>query len=116
MVQVFGRDQRFSTSYGIYDVLNDAVLDFVEAGKLPRLVFEHLTFPIYFRTLEELLAPVKTDERLTQCFRIEQSESRELPVPFNLELAETGDVATWARSYTGFLRAFTEAILVAALP
>jgi len=31
-------------------------------------------------------------------------------------LANTGDKAKWARSYTGFLRAFTETILSSALP
>jgi len=116
LVQVFGRDQRFSTSHGIYDVLSDAVLDLVEAGDLPRVLYEKLIFPIYFRTVEELLEPVTTDERLMKAFRVEKAESREVPVPFNAMLAENGNVAAWASSYAGFLRAFTEAILASALP
>jgi hypothetical protein len=75
-----------------------------------------LVFPIYFRTLDELAAPLKTDETLQRAFHIEHLESREVAVPFNDALAATGNRADWARSYTGFLRAFTEAILAAALP
>ena len=116
LVQVFGRDERFSTSYGIYDVLSDSVLDCVEGGTLPHEVYEELVFPIYFRTLEELLAALDTDERLAKSFRIDKAETREVAVPFNVALADTGDIATWAFSYTGFLRAFTEAILASALP
>jgi SAM dependent carboxyl methyltransferase len=116
LVQVFGRDEDNSTSYGVYDVLSDAVLDCVEEGLLPRKIYEELIFPIYFRTLEELLAPIETDEQLAKSFRVEKAETREVPVPFNVALADTGDEAAWARSYTGFLRAFTEAILALALP
>lgn len=115
LVQIFGRDESFSTSYGIYDVLSDAVLDCVEEEILPRKVYEELIFPIYFRTIEELVTPLETDEQLAKAFRVEKAESREVSVPFNVTLADTGDEATWARSYTGFLRAFTEAILASAL-
>ncbi len=116
LVQVFGRNKQYSTSFGIYDVLNDAVLDFVEDGQLPRQVFENLIFPIYFRTIEELVAPIENESQLGQVFRIEQTISEEIPVPFNQALEENGDVASWSKSYTGFLRAFTEAILDSALP
>ncbi len=116
LVQVFGRNNCFSTSNGIYDVLSDAILDCVEGGLLPRKVYEDLIFPIYFRTIEELSAPIQTDEHLSQAFHLEKAESREVPVPFNLVFADTGDELTWARSYCGFLRAFTETILASALP
>jgi hypothetical protein len=88
----------------------------VEAGRLPQDLYERLVFPIYFRTLDELLAPIKADESLRKVFRIDRSESREVPVPFNTALAATGDRSAWSRSYAGFLRAFTESILAAALP
>ncbi len=116
LVQVFGRDERFSTSNGIYDVLSDAVLDCVEGGILPRKVYEELIFPVYFRTKEELVTPIETDEELARAFRVEKTGSREVPVPFNVMLADTGDKASWAKDYTGFLLAFTYAILASALP
>ena len=97
-------------------MLSDAVLDCVEEGILPHEVYEKLIFPIYFRNVEELVAPIQKDDRLAKAFRVEKAESREVSVPFNVTLADTGDKVTWARSYTGFLRAFTDAILASALP
>ncbi|HEX5398678.1 MAG TPA: cyclopropane-fatty-acyl-phospholipid synthase [Verrucomicrobiae bacterium] len=116
LVQVFGRNDEYSTSNGLYDVLSDAILDLVEAGQLPRDVYQRLVFPIYFRTLDELVAPLKADKELQQAFRIEQTGSRDVPVPFNVALAATGNRAEWVRSYTGFLRAFSEPIVAAVLP
>lgn len=49
-------------------------------------------------------------------FPYRKTGDREVPAPFNLEREKTGDVAVWARSYAGFLRAFTEPILAAAIP
>lgn len=115
LVQVFGRNHEYSTSNGVYDVLSDAILDLVEAGHLPGDVYERLVFPIYFRTLDELLAPLKTDVDLQQAFRLEETGSRDVPVPFNLALATTGNRAEWVRSYTGFLRAFSEPIVALVL-
>ncbi|MDM7938074.1 MAG: hypothetical protein QUV06_11520 [Cyanobium sp. CZS 48M] len=45
-----------------------------------------------------------------------QAKAQEVVVPFNQHLELDGDVNAWARLYTGFMRAFTEAILAAALP
>jgi hypothetical protein len=108
LVQVFGRNSDLSTSYGTYDALSDAILDFVEEGRLSRQFYEDLVCPIYFRSIEELVAPIEQDDQLSRAFRIVKAEHCEVPVPFNTALAETGDQATWARDYTGFMRAFTE--------
>ncbi len=59
---------------------------------------------------------IKAGNNIAAEFRIEKAETREVPAPFNEERTATGDVVTWARSYAGFLRAFTESILVAAIP
>ncbi len=115
LVEVFGRDEVHSTSDGIYDVLSDALLDTVEDGMLPKRIYENLIFPVYFRTLEELVAPIEGDDDIAGAFRIEKAEVREVPAPFNVEREKTGDVTVWAGSYASFLRAFTEPILTAAL-
>lgn len=115
LVQVFGRNEIRSTGHGICDVLSDALLDFVEADLLPQSFYEDFIFPAYYRSLEELTAPVKDDPELAAAFRIERAEALDAPVPFNEEFSETGDRKTWARRYTGFMRAFTEPVLAAAL-
>ncbi len=97
-------------------MLSDSVLDCVEEGIFQREVYEELVFPIYFRTLGELLAPIEADSWLAKTFRVEKAETREVSVPFNVALNDNGDKVTWARSYTGFLRAFSESILASALP
>ena len=116
LVQVFGRDDVRSTSDGLYDVLSDALLDLIDDGALPRRVYEELVFPVYFRTVQELTAPIETDGDLAGAFRVEKADAREVAVPFNEERERTGDIAAWARRYTGFLRAFTEPVLTAAIP
>ncbi len=115
LVQVFGRNAEIATCYGIYDGLSDAILDFVEEGKLSREFYEDFVIPIYFRSIEELVAPIEQDDQLSRSFRIVKAEHREIPVPFNTALAETGDEATWAREFTGFMRAFTEPMVASAL-
>ncbi len=115
-MQVFGRDDNYSTSHGIYDVLSDALLDLVETGLLSREFYQQLIFPIYFRSLEELIAPLEADTQLSRLLHIDKAESIEVEAPFNRELERTGDVPAWASSYTNFLRAFTESIIAGALP
>lgn len=116
LVQVFGRNETQSTGHGILDVLSDALLDFVEADMLPRSFYEEFVFPAYYRSIEELIAPIQAETELASAFRIEQAEWRDVPVPFNEALAQTGDQSVWADSYTNFLRAFTEPVIAAALP
>jgi len=112
LVQVFGRDGDVSTSHGIYDVLSDALLDLVGDGSLSQDFYRDLVFPVYFRSLDELIEPLSTDDGLAGSFQIERAEVKEVAVPFNMQLDVDGDLAAWAESYTGFLRAFTEPVLV----
>ncbi|QDU49136.1 class I SAM-dependent methyltransferase [Gimesia panareensis] len=116
LVQVFGRNATHSTGHGICDVLSDALLDFVEADLLPQSFYEDFLFPAYYRCPEELAAPIEQVPELASAFRIEQVEAIDAPVPFNTEFERTGDRKAWAESYTGFMRAFTEPVLAAALP
>jgi hypothetical protein len=116
LVQVFGRNATHSTGHGICDVLSDALLDFVEADLLPQSFYEDFLFPAYYRSPEELAAPIEQIPELAAAFRIDQVADIDAPAPFNVELERTGDHKAWAQSYTGFLRAFTEPVLAAALP
>lgn len=107
-LQVFGAGEELRTCDGIYDVLNDALLELVETGVIAREAYDTFYQPVYFRRLDELTGPVESSGAP---FRVERAESYEAPVPFNEEFARTGDIATYATDYTNFYRAFTEAVL-----
>jgi gibberellin A4 carboxyl methyltransferase len=101
---------------GLYDVLDDACLDLVAAGRLEREGYERLTMPCYYRTLAELLAPLeREDSPVRGAFAVDRAEALEVPLPFLVEFRRNGDVAAYAGAYTGFLRAFSEPMVRAAL-
>jgi hypothetical protein len=101
---------------GVADVLNDACLDLVAAGRLRREQYERLTIPVYFRTLAELLAPLQREgPPVRGAFAVERAEALEVPTPFVVEFRRGGDVAAYAGAYTGFLRAISEPVVRAAL-
>jgi hypothetical protein len=101
---------------GLYDVLNDACLDLVAAGRLEREEYERLTMPCYFRTVAEVLTPLERDDSPVRgAFRVERAQALEVPPPFVAEFRRGGDVAAYAGAYTGFLRAITEPVVRAAL-
>ena len=101
---------------GHYDVLNDACLDLVAAGRLEREAYERLTMPCYFRTVAELLAPLERDgSPVGGAFVVDRAEALEVPTPFLIEFRRGGDVAAYSGAYTGFLRAVSEPVVRAAL-
>jgi hypothetical protein len=69
-------------SDGFSDVLNDACIDLVAAGRLKREEYERLTIPAYFRTVEEVLAPLERDgSPVRGAFTVDRAESLEVPTP-----------------------------------
>jgi hypothetical protein len=97
---------------GLLDVFNDACLDLVAAGRLSREQYERLTFPVYCRTVAELLAPLqRKDSPVRGAFVVERAEAVEVPTPFFVEWQRSGDVAAYAAAYTGFLRAISEPVV-----
>lgn len=111
-----GSDGAWCCGDGIFDVLDDAALDLVTAERLPRRRLENLVLPIYFRTLEEMTAPLtRASSPVKGAFRIDRAETLEVPAPFEEALRRSGDVTAYAQTYTGFLRAFTEPVIAGAL-
>lgn len=101
---------------GIYDVLNDACLDLIAAGRLTRERYERFTMPLYFRTVSETLAPLQRDDSPVRgTFTVDRAETLEVPTPFFVEFDRSGDAAKLADDYAGFLRAFSEPVARAAL-
>ena len=115
LVQVFGRNDEHDTANGIIDGLSDAMLDMVEEGRLTRDVYENFVFPVYYRSLPELL-PSTGESGEPPAFRVDKAESRDCRVPFNEEFARNGDPRAWAESYAGFIRAFSEPVVTSGLP
>jgi len=111
-----GDTDQARVSDGIYDVLNDACLDLVAAGRLERDEYERLTMPVYFRTIAELLEPLERDDSpVRTAFGIDRAEALEVSTPFFIEFQRSGDTEAYARAYTGFLRAISEPVVKAAL-
>ena len=101
---------------GLCDVLNDACLDLVAAGRLQREQYERLTMPCYFRTVAELLAPLeREDSPVRGAFAVDRAEVLEVPPPFLVAFRRSGDVAAYAGAYTGFLRAVSEPVVRTAI-
>jgi hypothetical protein len=96
---------------GLFDVLNDACLDLVAAGRLTREAYERLTMPAYYRTVAELLAPLeREDSPVRGAFAVDRALALEVPIPYVVEFRRGGDVAAYAAAYTGFLRAISEPV------
>jgi hypothetical protein len=111
-----GDDTERRITDGMYDALNDACLDLVEAGQVSRQGYERLTIPTYFRTQEETLAPLqRADSPVRDALTVDRAETLEVKTPFDEEFRRTGDVAAYARALTGFLRAFSEPVARGAL-
>jgi hypothetical protein len=103
-------------SDGLFDVLNDACLDLVAAGQLERAQYERLTMPCYYRTVAELLAPLEREgSPVRGAFAVDRAEALDVPAPFLVAFRRDGDVAAYAGACTGFLRAFSEPVVRAAL-
>jgi hypothetical protein len=110
-----GDTEQASVADGLGDVLNDACLDLVAAGRLQREQYERLAMPCYFRTVAELLAPLRREgSPVCGAFAVERAEALEVPPPFVVEFRRSGDVAAYATAYTCFLRAVSEPVVRAA--
>jgi hypothetical protein len=111
-----GDTDHVCVGHGLADVLNDACLDLVAAGRLKRQEYERLTMPCYFRTVAELLAPLEREgSPVRGAFTVDRAEALEAPTPFVVEFRRRGDVVAYAGAYTGFLRAVSEPVVRAAL-
>ena len=112
LVASFGSSERHRACDGIYDVVNDALLDLVANNRLRREAYERLVLPIYFRSVQELIEPVANDSfALSTFFQLDKSDTIEVAVPFNERFQASADVFAYAKEYTNFIRAFTEPII-----
>jgi hypothetical protein len=112
LAATFGAGHERRCADGLYDVLNDALLDVMATGSLPRGAYERMVMPLYFRTVDELVAPlVDSNSPVGKLFRLERAETMEVPLPFREELNASHDCAKYAADCTAFFRAFSEPVL-----
>lgn len=117
LVQVFGATNEARTCDGLYDLLNDAVLAFVETGEIARETYARYYQPVYMRQLEELTGPVlEPGSEAADLFELDEARDYEITVPFVEQYKEDSDLDAYAAAYVHFFRAFTEAVLANALP
>lgn len=112
LVKCWGRDESTCTSFGVFDVLHDALRSQVEGGGLTDDQLRSFVDPAWFCSIEDLLAPLadpSSPEHGT--FRILRSSAAKTPMAFVDELDRTGDVATYATSYAAYLQAFAEPLV-----
>jgi hypothetical protein len=110
-----GHDGRQHSCEEVYYVLNDACTDLVKDGRLTQAQFERITIPAYFRTAAELRAPVEKDTPVRGLYRVDCAETLEVPTPFVVQYREERIAQNFADGYTGFIRAFTEPVVRAAV-
>lgn len=80
-------------------------------GRIDQGLLDNFVFPLYFRTSPEVRAPLEREPDLREAFEIVELTNELLPMPYEDELARTGDAETYAAAYAGFARAFAEATL-----
>ncbi|MBX3411934.1 MAG: hypothetical protein KF708_04390 [Pirellulales bacterium] len=107
-----GRNEQHWCGSGVYDLLDDACRALVDAGRIDRAVYERITMPVYFRSLDELLAPVREkDAPLASAFTVEKVFDGCVPTPFVEDFKKSGNVERYADAYVGFLQAFSEPVV-----
>jgi gibberellin A4 carboxyl methyltransferase len=112
LIEVFGASDTRTAGDGVYDALNDAIIEERNSGRITSDDYERYYQPIYFRTLEELVAPIaERNSQLPSLYRLERAETYEVKTPFVEDYRATGDGAAFARAFTAFFRAFTEPVI-----
>lgn len=95
----------------LYRALWQVAVGLADEGRIDAALLEGFVFPVYFRSSEELRMPFKREADLKEAFEIVEIDNELLPMPIEEALARTDDVATYAESYVGFVRAFADSTL-----
>lgn len=113
LVQMLGSDGKASpvrvSAAGLLKLMNECALRLVEAGDIPRDAYAAYCFPVVPRTVKEATAPVAGP--LADRLELLHCGLASVPSPYEAALEKTGDVASFAKTYTAFTRAFSETSL-----
>ena len=77
-------------------------------GQLDPACLEMFVFPLYFRELHEVRAPLEREADLKAAFDIVELASELIPNPYAQFLEDGGDPGAYAKDYAAFARGFSE--------
>jgi hypothetical protein len=101
------------SAQSIAQLLNDVLIEMVKERLVGRDTFEQFALPIYCRSREEIISPIR--DFFEQQFHIDHFNLEWVQCPLHARFVENGDAASYASGLTGILRAFSEPILASGL-
>jgi hypothetical protein len=114
VLDMMGRHEGGASTGGrLWAQIRSVVEELVDEGHLDAARVDGYVFPVYERTMAEVRRPF--EQALGDRFVLEQIELRDSDPPAWQRYAADGDAAVFARSFVGFVRAFSEPSLRAAL-
>ncbi|WP_310618479.1 class I SAM-dependent methyltransferase [Flexibacterium corallicola] len=115
LVQCFARSTKFGEYPAPTNTLNEALIELVEAGKIPRDTYEKFYRASYLRDQAELLAPVTTGGKFSHLFHVDRFETYNVDVPAVVQFKRDNNTSEYAHQLANFVRAYTESDLYDAL-
>ncbi|MGH8226123.1 MAG: hypothetical protein ACRER1_08240 [Gammaproteobacteria bacterium] len=92
-------------------VMGEIAAELAAEGLLDRGVLDRYLFPVYCRSRDEAIAPMKTGGALAEVFKVVSATVDEVADPYWELYQRDGDAAAYAKIYTEFIRAFSETSL-----
>ncbi|MEM7121633.1 MAG: hypothetical protein AAF563_10180 [Pseudomonadota bacterium] len=80
----------------------------VDEGLVERAHLDAFVFPVYFRELHEIRAPLEREDDLKAAFEIVELENELIPNPYVEAWRRDGDDTVYAKAYAAFARGFSE--------
>lgn len=94
--------------HGLYRAFWRIAVSLANEGLLDSRVLEMFVFPLYFRELHEVRAPLERETDLNAAFEIIELVSELIPNPYTQMLEEGDDTKAYAKAYAAFARGFSE--------
>ena len=114
VLDMMGRHEGGASTGGLlWGQIRSVVEELTDEGRLDAATVDGYVFPVYERTLDEVRRPF--DDALGAHFEVEHLDVRDSEPPAWQRYREDGDAETFARSFVGFVRAFSEPSLRAAI-
>jgi hypothetical protein len=101
------------SAQSIARLLDDVLQEMVRERLIEPGALEQFALPIYCRSRDEILSPIK--EVFEQQLSVDYFKMEWVQCPIHAKFIENGDAAAYASGLTGILRAFSEPILASGL-